>query len=155
MGVEVIESSTPLTEANLVRAEQRMGRPIPPAYRAFLLAHNGGRPEPYAFQMEGRHGNPRQGGCVDWFLGIDTGRYYSELENIVKSASNRISPHLFPIGTDPGGNLICLSTSVSDEGAVYFWDHEFEGETPSRDNVYFIASSLEAFLNSLYAYEDE
>jgi hypothetical protein len=155
MSVTIIESSMPLTEADLVRAEQRMGRPIPSAYRAFLLAHNGGRPEPYAFQMQGRHGTPSQGGCVDWFLGINTGKYYSDLEDLVKAARSRISPHLFPIGTDPGGNLICLSTSVSDEGAVYFWDHEFEGETPSCGNVYFIASSFEVFLNGLFAYDDE
>ena len=92
-----------------------------------------------------------QRGCVNWFFGINTGKTYTDVEAALKTYRGRIPSRLFPIGDDPGGNLICLSTAGSDAGAVFFWDHEFEREEPTEDNVYFIAGSFEEFLNGLYA----
>jgi len=108
--------------------------------------------------MRGRNNKTDQGGCVDWLFGVNTGEYYSDLERYAKEFHERLPSNIFAIGSDPGGNLICLSTTGEDEGAVYFWDHEEEadvGEMPTHVNTYFIAKTFDDFLNSLFDYEEE
>jgi hypothetical protein len=70
----------------------------------------------------------------------------------------RMPQNLLPIATTPSGDIICISLHGSDQGNVYIWKHEWEadeGEEPSYDNVYFISSNFDEFLNSLYDEDDD
>jgi hypothetical protein len=58
---------------------------------------------------------------------------------------------LTPIADDSGGNLICIAVDRPNSGAVYYWDHEEEGEAAPYSNVHVLADSFDEFLNSLSA----
>jgi len=158
MSVIITHSAEPLTEEDIARAEDRMGRSVPLAYRNFLLAHNGGRPQPDGFRAYGKNGELEDGSYVKWFFGINTGEYYSSLEDKLATYRRRMPSNLLPIASDPGGNVVCLSANGPDAGSVYFWHHEFETQPPTYDNVWFVAPSFDEFINGLqdlHEVEDE
>lgn len=159
MSVKLYDSGRSVTQEDLTRAEERMGCTITATYRDFLLSHNGGRPEPNHFSVYGKNGALYTTSAVDWFFGINTGAYYNSLEqHFAMVREHRVPPNLLPIAGDPGGNLICLSVEGADVGTVYFWDHEEEADDsdpPTYGNVFFIASSFDAFLNGLHDNSDQ
>ena len=57
----------------------------------------------------------------------------------------RLPDYFVPIAHDPGGNLICISCSETENGFVYFWDHENEG----NNNVYLISKGFNDFIGNL------
>lgn len=155
MSVVIQDSAAPVTEEDLAQAEMHMGRSIPAAYRTFLLVHNGGRPIGAMFEIHGGSGTGKVTDMsrVGWFFGINTGRHYNNLEDVVDVYRGRIPPNIFPIADDPFGNVIGISTAGEQAGTVYFWDHELEvepGETPHPNSLLFVAPSFEEFLNSLH-----
>ncbi len=146
--MQIHPSGPPLTAADLQAVEARIGRPIPPAYRAFLLQHNGGYPDLADFCFADSTGD---GGSVAAFLGVNVPAPM-DLEHYLHVYRDRIPPTMFPIAHDPGGNLILLATAGPDNGAVYFWDHEAEaeeGDPPTAVNLTRIAADFAAFLSSL------
>jgi len=146
--ITITQSGPSLTEADIAQAEARLNRPIPKAYRDFLLQHNSGHPEPNAFRR------PPDGEAVDsvsWFYGLNTGHYGTDLEWNLKEDQDRMPPEMFPIAS-VGGCQICLCTTGEDSGKVYFWDSESEDPDiaqPYYDNLYYLADSFEAFLDLL------
>lgn len=61
---------------------------------------------------------------------------------------------LLPIGSDPGGNLICLACAGEKARQVFFWErvkeaNVHEGEVVGWGNVLLIAESFPAFLLGL------
>jgi hypothetical protein len=137
---------------DIADAEQRIGQPIPPRYRAFLAEHNGGRPEPSEFTMAGGRKGSTEIGSVKSFLAVNGPEETLELEYVFNTFRDRIPAGFFPVARDPGGNLICIATEEPRVGEVYFWDHEREsdeGEPATEVNVHFIADSFDAFLDSL------
>ncbi len=147
--IQVTSKFAAATEAVLLRCEERIGRPIPAAYRAFLRSNNGGRVVPSCFDYVDREG--KSDSAVNDLLGVDAG--HESIDKYVATYAARIPSDLFPIADDPGGNLILIGAEGANAGKVFFWHHEFdedEGEPPTYDNVFFIADSLEAFLASLH-----
>lgn len=74
---------------------------------------------------------------------------------------------IFPIASDPGGNLICFDYKDNENNpVVVFWEHENAGEKEmlmrdegiteeqaeerARENVFYVAESFTAFLDKLY-----
>ena len=151
MNLKIDDPALPVAEADVAEAEARMTSSIPPEYRKFLLKNNGGRPrQPCDFSMRDSSGR-NQVGTVDRFLGIDAPEFFN-LEHYLQVYQDRIPRNRFPIAYDPGGNLIVISTSSSDAGSVYFWDHELEaeeGQPPTDKNLYFIAGNFDEFLSNL------
>ncbi len=151
MNFEMTDSSEHLTANTIVKFEKNVGCLIPPSYRKFLLIHNGGKPNPCEFTIVGKN-NSQDAIAVKYFLGINFPEKTLNLEYVLSAYYNRLPSNLFPIARDPGGNLICIATTGTNIGKVYFWEHEFEvedGEIPSYENVYFIADSFEEFLSML------
>ncbi len=147
INVTISESYPPLSEEDVSQFERELGIDLPDDYRQFLLTHNGGRPEPEVFPVEG---DP-DASMVDWFLGIQEGAY-EDLRNHLKVFRDRVPPELLPIARDPGDNLIYIAVLGPNRGRVNFWDHEEEveeGETPDYRNVSLVAHSFEDFLHSL------
>ena len=151
-----IERSLPrLEEARLRELEGLIGSPLPADYRAFLLAHNGGKPSPSGFRFD-KKGRGYSESSVEWLYGIqDGGEYFNSLELRYRGYKGRMPPTIIPIGSDPGGNQVCISIAGPDLGHVYFWDHEREADTdedeePGYDNLYFVADSFSSFLTGLF-----
>ena len=105
-------------ETRLSEFEAKLGHPLPGDYRAFLLEHNGGTPQPAAFAL----------GCdvseVHLLYGLHDGPEYAQLEWALRTYAGRVPPDLLPIGSDPGGNELCVCLAGGRRGRIYFWDHE-------------------------------
>jgi cell wall assembly regulator SMI1 len=147
--VTIGDSFPRMDEMRIREFERQLGITLPHDYRNFLVAHNGGRPDPSGFSMTGDPLNPS--GTIHWFFGIHNGQNYN-LSQKYSVYQGRIPSNFLPIAGDPGGNLLCLSISGEDVGNVYFWDHEdeaSEGELPDYTNVYFIADSFTDLMNGL------
>lgn len=152
MDVEITDSGPVLTEVDLAEAERKVGRPIPLAYRQFLLAHNGGRPASPDFRIAEVPKGQSDDAAVKRFLGIDQQEPTLNLQYVFEMFTGRIPDDFFPIAFDPGGNLIGIMTSGKNEGRVFFWDHEHEteeGAPPTHDNLYPVADDFETFLTKL------
>ena len=142
------------TEEDVAEFEKQLKTSLPADYRQFLLTHNGGMPEASVFRINYELGE----GIVNDFFGLHDGPNYASLRWHQEISRGRMPDILLPIGGDPGGNLICISLGTEDKGAIYFWEHEFEGdegEEPIFDNVYRIADSFSQFLNELTPEPDE
>jgi len=155
MALEIHDSCHSLSEKDVEQTETKLGVSLPVDYRTFLLRHNGGWPEPSTFPLEN---NPSDDHArVHYFLCIEEEDPYN-LIDWAEDFQGRVPPGLLPIAVDPGGNLVCVSTSGGKSGTVYFWDHEEEageGETPGYDNVYYVAENFEDFLNMLTSTADD
>jgi hypothetical protein len=125
-----VRSTRPVSESELARVEASLGVSIPDGYRTFLQATDGGRPVEDTF-------SPKVG--VTNFLGA---------RGILKQRARlrgRIPENLLPIADAEGGNLICISVAEGDVGAIYFWDHELEGEKAAER----LEASFDDFVSKL------
>ncbi len=139
-----------LSETDIEDVEAQLGFKLPPNYRAFLKKYNGGRPEPALFPIEGMDKNPE--GDIQVFFGGDREIESSNLVWNAEASSGRMPANLLPIACNGCGGLICLSLWGDDAGSVLFWDYYNEqlGPNPGYENIYRIADSFEAFLESLH-----
>ena len=153
MPVQIKDSESPLSEADVEQAEKVIGVKFPNVYRDFLLKSNGGRPRPDEFDIDWGPERSSLGwrrSMVDWFLSIYDGQYSNLVEYNTVDFKDRIPADTLAIAHDPGGNLILLGVGEENNGKVFFWvkDHEVEeGETPGYDNVGILADSLTEFLD--------
>lgn len=149
----ITRSGEKLSEEKLNAFEQEHQVRFPAEYRAFLLHHNGGTPEPQTFCGKGEK-EPSE--VCQYFLGIGmkqkTGDLAWALEIYCDEEERRMPRRMLPIAMDAFGNMICLATAGKDAGKVYFWNHEEEDPEPSQkdpveNNLSVLADSLEQFLN--------
>jgi hypothetical protein len=136
-----------LTDADVATFEARQKVKLPASYRRFLLQSNGGRPDKEDILVV--PGWPFKRTVVSFFFGIERSDTYELADNITRY-EGRIPSDCIPIGDDVGGNILCLRIGGIHEGEIYFWDHEAESEQPeSRSNIYKVADSIQALLDSL------
>ncbi|AZZ95517.1 SMI1/KNR4 family protein [Hahella sp. KA22] len=130
--------------------EKRFSVKFPLQYLDYLKEYNGGHPEPDGFLFK----DESDGSIVDRFFGVDV-EEHSDLEHYFSVYRTRIPNYMFPIGRDPGGNLILIGVLGDKVGKIYFWDHEEEadGFPPDMSNIHFLADDLDEFLNGLYEIE--
>ena len=121
-------------------------------HKELLLLCNGGQTDKCLSYFQDNGINKK---CIlNWILSISNDEY-DNLETyikIFKIYQKRLPDNLIPVGNDSGGNLFCISTYGNDGGKMYFWKHEFEVEDdqePSYSNLFFIADSLENFIENL------
>ena len=139
-----------LTEQQLVDTELRIGLKVPEQYRCFLREQNGGKPEPDGFWIYERDQRTR----ADWskvtrFIGVDVGGHH-DLAFFAANLADILPPDLFPIGDDLAGNVIAISTRPADDGAILYWNHEYEDQAePNPAAMFYLAADLDAFLSGL------
>lgn len=138
-----------LTREQVSALEHAIGIPLPKDYWDFLLRFNGGRPIPNSFPIRGF--DLDNFGDIQRFFGITEDRVAPDIRWFIKTFRGRIPHGLLPIAGDGSGNIICLSLSGSNMGAVYFWYHDAEQSPPTYSNVYPIADSFTDFLNSIHS----
>lgn len=138
-----IEVNNSTNRAAIAKAEAKTDLSLPPTYREFLLDRNGGLSEECLFEIPGRG----QSSLV--FLGIDTGHEYTDAVATFFAYIERLPDSVFPIGVDPGGNLICIVCKGPETGAVYFWDHERMGSKSTMQDMNRLAHTFEDFVDNL------
>jgi hypothetical protein len=125
-----------------VRAlEHRYGTCLPHAYRDFLLARNGGRPERDLFRVPGCMANPVA--RVHFFFGINDPVESCNLAWNIDVFEERLPRGMIPVGTTEGADKICLAL---DSGAIVYWDGY-------EDVVFPVSGSFEDFMASLFSDE--
>ncbi|GGJ55158.1 SMI1/KNR4 family protein [Virgibacillus salexigens] len=119
-------------------------------YINFLLIWNGGKVIPNLFMISNEQGPS----VLNVFYGI--GNMYDNLTDFIEIMDERLPVGFIPIGDDPSGNVICLGTKEPYYDKIYFWDHEQEPEDPDdMSNMYFLANSINEFLDNLYEGTEE
>ena len=144
------ECEAPISEERLAEAEREIGFALPPPYRAHLLRHNGGRPEPCGFRFV-LEGEEPEDAMVAWFFAIHDGPHERLLEER-EAYRNRIPTDTLAIARDPGGNLILLGIEGPNAGKIFFWIREEESdedEAPDYRNVGWVADGFDEWIASL------
>jgi len=140
-----------LSSRELQKFELKYALCLPEDYRKFLLKHNGGDPSPtdtIDFQENGKTTSSN----VQFIYGIHDGEYWASLKWYLENLIRRVVEEGLPIAGDSSGNQYILILRGNSEGQIYFWDHELETETPSYQNMSFVAASFSEFLEKLYEY---
>ena len=97
MNLQMTNVGPELSEADVDRAQEQLGASLPDSYRAFLLEFNGGRPDPYHFDVAGwRH----RKSLVNDFYGLVPGEYNDLVEN-AELLEDRVPSGFIPIADDP------------------------------------------------------
>lgn len=147
MLTQILDAKRKLTDTELANAERQLGATLPTEYKDFLLAHNGGYPDPGSFSFD----DGKEEGHISWFLAIHDG----EISNLLLTAEiikGRIPKDMLAIAYDDFGNWILLGMSGPRLGKIFFWDHDQEEANAGADleaPMRFIADSLDALLKSL------
>jgi len=145
------ETGIQLAERDIVALENSLGVRLPSSYRSFLLKYNGGRPTPEYFPIQNYA--PSDFGGIQLFFGLKWKIKSCNLDWEYSTMSGRFPGDFLPIAGDDTGNLLCMKLKGgqgTDEGVILYWDHEDEHSPPTHDNLFFVARSFEALLESLH-----
>jgi len=116
--IEVNETNPPITEENVMALEAKIGATIPEPYRAFLIAHNGGQPEPDIIDIDGA---PFEGADIQTFFGLGTTHESSEISWNLEVRKGCLENKLLPIACDSGGNFFVIPLDGEERGRVYYF----------------------------------
>jgi hypothetical protein len=115
---EIRESNDPISLGDISKFEKRWNLLLPESYRSFLLKHNGGKPVPRDFPIEGMENNPI--GRIQEFFGLKTLIPTDDLSWIFENLGVPQPVGLLPIARTEGIDFVCISTK--EEGRILFWD---------------------------------
>lgn len=146
--LRTFEGGPPLREEDVTRFELRFGRVLPTAYRQFLLATNGGRPERDLFAIQSIEGHPA--GRIHVFFGLNDPVESCNLDWNLEVFGDRIPTGLLPIATTEGADKICLSLDDKRSGRVLYWDGSAQASEPT---LHVLADDFASFVSSLQADE--
>ena len=140
-----------LTEKDINEFQTKNKIAMPQEIKSHYLEYNGGYPEKTVFRA--KNGQEYE---VNYFLSISCGEGLALEKTLILLDDETAFPKwLVPFANDEGGNLFCYSIRTGEEGAIYYYDHEFEyGENP-EENVILLSTSIINFINSLEENEDE
>lgn len=149
--VNISGSGPQLEEKDLHALEARLRICLPDDYSKFLLAYNGGKPEPATVNIQGWEKNPSH--RIQVFFRIGGRTMSSELVWNYEVTRGRIPKELLPIASTGTGDLFCISLSGSNKNYVYIWDSQDERTEPTYENIYTVARSFKEFLDGFYHYD--
>jgi cell wall assembly regulator SMI1 len=157
MAVEFYGAGQSLDEAVISKAEAKLGFALPRELREFLLATNGGVPDPAQFNIAwtpeqpfGKHWKTSE---VSRFHSIGAPGFADLVEENTVTFEGRIPASTVAFASDPAGNQLLLAIGGPFAGKILFWlmDEEVEeGMTPSYDDCGIVADSFAGFLDGLY-----
>jgi hypothetical protein len=150
--IREIEGVGPVTAEALLAFEALLGCRLPPEYRSFLQAHNGGAPDPSAFRPP--DGDEAGESEVEIFFFLTDKPVHESLARQFEWSRSEMPHHLIPIGEDAFGNRVCLAVRGPNAGRVYFWDHEEAVEEEQGEaGIHLLAESFGAFIDGLFKQE--
>jgi len=149
---EIRKTKKNITIEDILSLEKAYDFIFPNDIRDHYLTYNGGEPQKYIFRDEDGDEYVVQNLIpIKYTNQHGTGDLDFSLKNL---RMDEILPTwLIPFAKDPSGNLFCFSINKDEEGAIYFWDHEYEfGEDP-EEYVIYLTESIKRFIDSMV--EDE
>ena len=114
---------------NIEKVEELYNIQLTDSFKSFILNFNNGRPELDSFDT-----NIEQGREFKKILSYNP----EDIENIYDYVSLFKGTKLFPFGTDPSGNFLCLKDNI-----IVLLNHETE-------EIEYVADSIEDFISKLY-----
>jgi len=142
--LRTFDGGPPLLAEDVGSFEKKHGLSLPGAYKAFLLATNGGRPERDLLTINGFKGDPV--GRIHLFFGLRDPVESCNLDWNLEVFQQRLPANLLPIATTEGADKICLSVAGEREGAVFYWDGYAQ---PGERNLYFLSPDFASFMSAL------
>lgn len=146
MRFDAIKPGPPLDVARLQAYCSEHGLDLPRALRAQLLDQNGGAPRQDLVITIGGEDTE-----LSSFFGVAMPEPSTELATNADRLRGRIPDGMFAFADDAAGNVFLIESGDGDDGTVWFWDHEREGDERALVRL---ESSLPAFLTSLGLAED-
>jgi cell wall assembly regulator SMI1 len=138
------KTASPLSVADIMRVERRLGIRLPQDLKEHYLLHNGGRPRPRFFLKDG------EAYGVDEFLSMNTGARGSSFERtyiILVVQTPEFPRGYIPFADDESGDHFMYSVKPDSFGNIMFNQHEYFGDDDRY--VVFLAPTLREFINSL------
>jgi hypothetical protein len=123
----------PASPKDIAALREKIGGHIDQAFLKFATSNDGAEPEANIFKI----GDGNESG-VNAFIPI------KEIPDVM-SRTEYLPKAALPVAWAEGGN--CVFIDQSENGAVYFWDHE------QPDNATKLASSFESFLDLLEPFD--
>lgn len=150
MTIEYTNGPLALTPDALANAERALGLPWPDDYRAYMLAHNGGRVKPDTFDIFWRTAQAAAAAGtwaqVARLFYVHDGRHENLLRMNQITFKGRLPKGTIAIGRDPGSNLLLLRCDDSPQrGELLYWLMEMESR---GDNLGLVATSFDEFLHT-------
>jgi hypothetical protein len=140
--INIVESERPISENDLMRIEKAIDGPLPEQYRAFLLKHNGGRPEPDTIDIDGWVFRSTD---VRVFYAIDDSAESCDILLALDRLEGCKENKLLPIAGDSFADNFILVIAEDGYGEVVFFDPR---EIPPRP--YLVANDFNEFLSKLH-----
>ena len=129
--IENVEGSMPPpTEAEIQAVEAALGVKLNKQYLEFIRKYNGGRPDNNVFDVPDNSSDIRE------IIPLEKLPYEHSL------FVDRTGPYIIPITYDSFGNSVCMDMSGSNDGSIFFLDHEI----PGPEALTFLAPTLSVFL---------
>lgn len=154
--LEVSFERTNTIETEILDFEYKHNITLPEDYKRFLAVYNGGKPVIRRFEtIDEKHTSSLM------LLYPVTKNFEPNLISTFKELNREqiLPSNLLAIGIDPIDNLICISTSGSDFGYVYYWSLDMEeldkeGFQPTYKYMSLIARNFTEFIKNLFSPED-
>ncbi len=148
--LRAMKNQSALTTIERIRKlESKYRLHLPDTYVAFLLSYNGGQPEPNEYPIRGLENNPV--GLISEFYGISNvfGEFWG-VDEVLDDIHGLVPGWIIPIGTDGGGNYICIDARFGGETMVY-WDrsHFWGSDIWRNEDLYFVADNFPQFTECL------
>jgi hypothetical protein len=155
----LIECGESLSNEIIDAFEKELNLGLPRDYKMFMLKNNGGMPEDdVVFDYYDVVSESTKRAVIQEFYILYPEENYEidNIKNICKGfwEDRFLSNSMFAIGSDPAGNIICISLSDDDYGAVYLCNHEYEDINTGYMMASKVADSFDEFLKATYTLED-
>lgn len=146
--MEMRAANPPTTESAIQRFEKERGLRLPPSFRRFLLATNGGYPLKNTYPLPVRPSDPHE--LVQNFLGLGLSTPTSNLDNAYDFYAGRIPFGIVLIANQDFGSYICLDLRGGRERVVFWDQRHFWGTGEWREeDLYHVAATFDEFLTLL------
>ena len=151
----LIECGESLSNEIIDVFEKELNLRLPSDYKMFMLKNNGGMPEDdVVFDYYDVVSESTKRAVIQEFYILYPEENYEidNIKNICKGfwEDGFLSNSMFSIGSDPAGNIICISLSDDDYGAVYLCNHEYEEINTGYMMASKVADSFDKFLKATY-----
>lgn len=153
--IDIKPNSKKFNQKHLEKLEQKSGASFPQEYVQFLKDYNGGEVEDNIIEL---HSEQIESFSLSTFFGTEV-EYINDILSCYDTFKNRIPKGCVPIGRDVGGNMVCLNLNEESFGNILLWDHDieldFEENEMEVQDLYYVASSFNAFLHMIKPYDPE
>ena len=153
--MKLLNSAEPILREDVLEFGNYLSVKLPEDYIEFIVNANGGTPElDMLYDFYDEVSEQENTSVIRRFFSVISN---AECEkNNIKFIYNvmrrvEIIPFdMIPIADDPTGNVICISLSQDDYGAVYYLNHEFEDSDTGYLMKSKITDSFKEFIEKLY-----